>query len=382
MKNTHVSNPPPYLAASATPVQNGVEEDDDWAMDTQEDNRTTTTSTKNPTPASSSSFVTLPFSSLPTNPRYVSDFEPTMQTLDILFAPSTINQDLNMELDEPPVTSLLQFEFAKMKSLENLLEGSPVKGGYPGMDMGNSAVGGPGARGKKGKKRDRKAEAERAKARKAEAAAKMAAKAHGLGEEGEEGHDDDNEVDDASVQQRSREIQASLDSSAGFRTPSLRIMTNTGSRLPSGGSVTTISATGSTGSEGAGIPIPVPVSIPGTIVVNGRKTPFLGSATGHGLGHGHGHGHGFQGPGGNVPKVVNDVDNRGSFKYFNEGWILPADQKRGGRNVGGVAGGSDRVQLPLLSSAEPPRKKMKIGECSSRGCHNSVLCFPYVYPAC
>lgn len=51
-----------------------------------------------------------------------------------------------------------------------------------------------------------------------------------------------------------------------------------------------------------------------------------------------------------VPRVVNDVDNRDSFHMFNAGWILPPDQKRGGR-----ASAMDRSALP------PPRKRPRTG---------------------
>jgi hypothetical protein len=47
--------------------------------------------------------------------------------------------------------------------------------------------------------------------------------------------------------------------------------------------------------------------------------------------------------------MVNDVDNHQSFKMFDAGWILPPDQKRGGRQS------LDRSTLP------PPRKRIKTG---------------------
>ena len=51
-----------------------------------------------------------------------------------------------------------------------------------------------------------------------------------------------------------------------------------------------------------------------------------------------------------LPRVVNDVDNLNLFKWFDSGWILPADQKRGGRSV------VDRPPLP------PPRKRARVGK--------------------
>lgn len=51
------------------------------------------------------------------------------------------------------------------------------------------------------------------------------------------------------------------------------------------------------------------------------------------------------------PQVVNDVDRRGSFHMFNAGWILPPDQRRGGRAP------VDRQLLP------PPKKRQRTGLC-------------------
>jgi len=48
-----------------------------------------------------------------------------------------------------------------------------------------------------------------------------------------------------------------------------------------------------------------------------------------------------------VPPIVNEVDKRQSFKMFDRGWILPENQKRGGRTA------VERLPLP------PPRKRMR-----------------------
>lgn len=50
-----------------------------------------------------------------------------------------------------------------------------------------------------------------------------------------------------------------------------------------------------------------------------------------------------------VPPVVDNVDSHQSFTMFDEGWILPAGQRRGGRAP------IERVERP------PPRKKQRIG---------------------
>ncbi|KAK2467687.1 hypothetical protein APHAL10511_000281 [Amanita phalloides] len=50
-----------------------------------------------------------------------------------------------------------------------------------------------------------------------------------------------------------------------------------------------------------------------------------------------------------VPPLVTDVDNRGSFRYFDKGWILPPEQKRGGRR-------------PVERQPLPPKKRAKTGD--------------------
>ncbi|KIJ65462.1 hypothetical protein HYDPIDRAFT_88395 [Hydnomerulius pinastri MD-312] len=54
-----------------------------------------------------------------------------------------------------------------------------------------------------------------------------------------------------------------------------------------------------------------------------------------------------------VPPMVDDVDNQGSFKMFDAGWILPSGQKRGGRQT------IERQSLP------PPKKRMRTGMSTS-----------------
>ncbi|KAI6149699.1 PHD-zinc-finger like domain-containing protein [Pisolithus tinctorius] len=59
-----------------------------------------------------------------------------------------------------------------------------------------------------------------------------------------------------------------------------------------------------------------------------------------------------------VPQVVEDVDNQGSFKMFDAGWILPSGQKRGGR------------QMLDRSSQPPPKKRARMDRGTS---HVSTL---------
>ncbi|KAF9269421.1 hypothetical protein L218DRAFT_993471 [Marasmius fiardii PR-910] len=50
------------------------------------------------------------------------------------------------------------------------------------------------------------------------------------------------------------------------------------------------------------------------------------------------------------PELLDSVDNKGSFRLFNAGWILPSDQRRGGR--------APPTERPILP---PPRKRVKTG---------------------
>ena len=52
------------------------------------------------------------------------------------------------------------------------------------------------------------------------------------------------------------------------------------------------------------------------------------------------------------PPMVKEVDPQASFKMFDQGWILPPEQKRGGRS------GVERGPVP------PPKKKLKTGAVS------------------
>ena len=157
-------------------------------------------------------------------------------------------------------------------------------------------------------KRDRKAEVERARANKVAAAA-----AAGI---------DVWEAEEEEIERRKeqeRELQVALDNSSGFRIPRTR---------------SALAAAAAFEAEARGS------SAPGDDIedLNKQNRPRKRASVA---------------PVGqtSVPRVVNDVDNRGSFHMFNAGWILPPDQKRGGR-----ASAMDRSALP------PPRKRQRTGE--------------------
>jgi hypothetical protein len=59
-----------------------------------------------------------------------------------------------------------------------------------------------------------------------------------------------------------------------------------------------------------------------------------------------------------APPLVTDVDHKGSFKMFDKGWILPPEQKRGGRR-------------PVERQPLPPKKRVKTG----KRCRFTIDCF-------
>ena len=231
----------------------------------------------------------------------IGDLEPTSESLELFVFSDAILQGLNMELDDSmPVASLFKYELAKMKPPPPELS----------EDDGET---GPFNRGRKGgrrakPKRDRKAEAERARLNKLareDATPAEQAEMEGQTEHGGLGIDEE---------QKERELQAMLDASAGFRAPLVSTLSAGDERRRATESELSIP-------EGASRikkrPSALPVNQP------------------------------------TVPRVVSTVDDRDSFSLFNAGWILPADQKRGGR-----APISQQLQP---TTQPPPRKKQKTG---------------------
>lgn len=128
---------------------------------------------------------------------------------------------------------------------------------------------------------------------------------------------------------------AMLDSAPGFRAPAQGVLGDESEEHVAGSPLISIHAeTGdehlvagpaaeSKGKKGKGkgkvnaVPAPIPIPIP--------------AAGSNGLEH--------------EPHLIETIDKQQSFKMFNEGWILPPDQKRGGRV---------RVERP---PPPPPKKK-------------------------
>ena len=251
----------------------------------------------------------------------IGDLEPDLESLELLVSTKDICEDLNIELgDTIPIASLLSYEFATMKPplldspmVERMQDGSLI-------EIMEGRVGGRKG-GKKSKpKRDRKAEAERARLnREAREAAVLVASEASTGElQGTNREDGQLEL------RREREIQAALDASAGFRAPQAKATT---SEFDIERSLADMEA-----GQTLGKPKKRPPVIP-------TMQPI-------------------------VPRVVSAVDNRDSFNLFNAGWILPPDQKRGGRAP---------LTLQQSQTTQPPKKKQKFGVhiCSQLSFHNN-----------
>lgn len=259
-------------------------------------------------------------------PPPLGDLEPPLDVLDLLMSSDLIKDDLNMELDVDPVATLLNYELARVKPAPT---DAPTPPAAP-----------PRQRKKKGK-RDKKTEAEKFRASK-EAREGESAAAHvaELDKEDEEeaervraataavmGGEDNRELDDLDKEPR-RELYATLDASAGFHAPKTR-----GAMAASAAFEAEAHSTPISGSSSISIPPSAgPSRPPDSADKSHWKRPSITSMSQT-----------------SIPRVVNDVDNRDSFSMFNAGWILPPDQKRGGRVP------ADRPTLP------PPRKRQKTG---------------------
>ena len=224
----------------------------------------------------------------------IGDLEPPLDVLELLTSSECFKDNLNMEVGNNPTVSLFNYEFATWKP--------------PPMELEDIVR----SRKEKTKpKRDRKAEVERARANKMAAAA-------GAGIDVWEAEEEEIER----RKEQERELQAALDSSSGFRIPRTR---------------SALAAAAAFEAEARGSSVPgddIEVSTDPSKANRSRKRASVAPVGQT-----------------SVPRVVNDVDNRGSFHMFNAGWILPPDQKRGGR-----ASALDRSALP------PPRKRPRTGE--------------------
>ena len=225
----------------------------------------------------------------------IGDLEPPLDVLELLISSESFKEDLNMEVGNSPIVSLLNYELATWKP-------PPLEPEYI-------------IRSRKDKnkpKRDRKAEVERAKANKEVASVGAAIDVWDT--------EDREEIERRKEQER--ELQAALDISSGFRIPRTR------SALAAAAAFEAEAHGSSTlGDDNEASTDPNRTN-------KSRKRASVAPVVQT-----------------SVPRVVNDVDNRGSFHMFNAGWILPPDQKRGGR-----ASAMDRSALP------PPRKRPRTGE--------------------
>lgn len=260
------------------------------------------------------------------------DLEPAMDVLELLMSSDAIKDDLNMELDVEPVTSLLSYELAKVKPpppYEPSPLPSPIKlrVRYPviptlklshKLDKGHEIA-----------KNDAQVLVPD------DLPVSDLAEAHVNDVPHvppQDLHESDEQEQAKFAKRQDRELQVQLDSSAGFRarTRGARAAAAAFEAEACGPSSTTASVAPSE-------PQP-PQEEPSAVSVPLKKRhvaiPAMQSS---------------------IPRVVHDVDNRDSFSMFNAGWILPPDHKRGGR----VA--AERQAVP------PPKKRQKTG--------GSCLCY-------
>jgi len=238
----------------------------------------------------------------------IGDLEPVMDILKLLLSSDTIKEDLNMELDDDPITSLFNYELAKVKP-------PPPE---PPSEQQRPPPPPRSAKSKKGKpKRDRKAEAERREARLA--AARAAAAEADMENAQNDGEGDEDE-------------KMAPGSSSAFHVPRTR-----GGLAAAAAFEAEAHGAGSPSSSSADPSAPLDLGLTGEKPVSkGKKRPSIAPVVGQ--------------P--SIPRVVSAVDNRDSFSMFNAGWILPPDQKRGGRPPASTA---------AQQSLPPPKKKQKIG---------------------
>lgn len=288
----------------------------------------------------------------------IGDLEPPLAILELLICISAIKSDLPIDLQDEPLQSLLNYELAIPKPL-------PTPPPLPSS--------------KTRRKRDRKAEYERAKAKKAAAAAEaMATAAEALtllngGHHPVHTHPSVNQlrIIDEEVSLQSLPLQSaplvpapSLHPVLSPLPPALSLLSSastfldiTTSSSPPPPLLSPLARSIAYGPQGfvntsfedrlAAISTsPSVIEAPRDLEISSETSPTspkLGrpprrKRTSLSL------------PGRTeIPPVVLDVDNRDSFKMFDGGWILPPDQRRGGR-------------MPVDRSLQPPpRKRARIG---------------------
>lgn len=280
------------------------------------------------------------------------DLEPPLSLLKLFVSSEAIKQGLNMELNTDPASALFNFEFAKVRPPPPI---SPEAPPAPP----------PAPRVKKvPKKRDYKAEMERARINKERRQARATAKSSVEGTEvGVEGADnDDRPTELGAATERQDENQIPHPAENGEYLPAMALSASEEPDLPPNFNASVgfrpprtrgaIAASAAFEAEAHAPPSPEPMPSPDPIP-QGDQPGLAGSNESSSETE---KPKSKRGPSISthvqlsIPQVVHDVDNRDSFKMFNAGWILPNDQKRGGR----VA--TDRPPLP------PPRKRQRTGK--------------------
>jgi NuA3 HAT complex component NTO1 len=250
----------------------------------------------------------------------IGDLESPLDILEVLLSGDSVKDGLNLELgNSSPIASLLATELAQYK---------PPVIAPPSPELP------PKVPSKKSKKRDRRAEAERARARKAVAFTR---------------NPDALPVEDGTQQPVDQMVVETTEEGEGksidLREPRTRASIAAAVAFE-------IEAHGGVLPEDDGVKLEPPQPPPTKAEPEAgpskppRKRPSMTL------------------PPLSIPRVVDDVDNQGSFQLFNSGWILPAESKRHGRTP------IEKASLP------PPKKKQKTGmsvPCHLLGCFINPL---------
>lgn len=267
----------------------------------------------------------------------IGDLEPPMEILKLLSSSDAIKEDLNMELDHDPITSLLNFDLAKVKPPPPY-EPSPLPP-PPKSRVRNPPQVSPSIRRNSKPDTTTHHEPENVVTPVAVAGDVSAQIPPGIPVEGsvveeqyqeadvrQEALHESNEQEKVKLaKRRDRDLQAQLDFSAGFRARTTR-----GGRAAAAAFEAEANGPSSPPVAGPSEPRHESDSVSASSKKRPPVTPTMQTS---------------------VPRVVYDVDNRDSFNMFHAGWILPPDQKRHGR-----PSATERQAVP------PPKKKQKTGK--------------------
>ena len=230
----------------------------------------------------------------------IGDLEPPLEILDVLMSEESVRNDTNLVLTSTPIESLLKFELPLIRPPAPPLP--PVK-----TFVSNPVLH---ERNRRKKQKEREQEQERERERE---------------KEREKGKEKRARYDrGAAIKRKREERHAALDASPGFRST----RTRAGAAAAAAFEAEVVETPDESSVAGdQSVAEAGPSTTPSEKPKRHRKSTAL--------------------PNPDMPPTVDHVDNWQSFKMFEVGWILPPEQKRGGRV------GTERGPVP------PPRKRAK-----------------------